>query len=147
MVDRKSEPYLEKLRGMAADMPGVSFERDLSDEHMEALYRRCHAVLFTPFNEDQGLTPLEAGMHGKPVIAVNRGGPTETVVHEGTGLLVEPEAAAFAQAMLRLAKHPLDARRLGKAGLERSGLFTWERFVARIDDYLDTLHASAAPAP
>jgi len=80
-------------------------------------------------------------MHGKPVIAVNRGGPTETVIHEGTGLLVEPEAAAFAQAMLRLANNPSDAKRLGEAGLERSRLFTWDSFVGRIDTYLDTLHA------
>jgi glycosyltransferase involved in cell wall biosynthesis len=141
MVDRKSEPYLEKLCTMAAGVPGISFLRDLTDAEMEALYQRCHAVLFTPFNEDQGLTPLEAGMHGKPVIAVNRGGPTETVIHERTGLLVEPDPNAFAKAMVTLASDQSYARRLGEAGLERSRLFTWEAFVSRIDNYLDTLHA------
>ncbi len=141
MVDQKSQPYLDTLRSMAAEISGISFSRDLTDGEMEALYRRCYAVLFTPFNEDQGLTPIEAGMHGKPVIAVNRGGPTETVVHEVTGLLVEPQASAFADAMARLACDPTLARRLGEAGLERSRLFTWGHFVDRIDDYLDSLHA------
>lgn len=39
---------------------------------------------------------------GKPVVAVNSGGPVETVVHGETGLLCEPTPAAFAAALRTL---------------------------------------------
>lgn len=142
MVDRKSQPYFESLRARAADMPQVQFRTDLSDAEMEDLYRRCHALLFTAFNEDQGLTPLEGATKGKTVVAVNRGGPTETVVHGHTGLLVEPEPQAFAQAMGQLVANPALNRRLGAAALEHCRQFTWSAFVERIDCYLDELEGA-----
>jgi glycosyltransferase involved in cell wall biosynthesis len=114
---------------------------------MADYYRRCHATLFTAFNEDQGLTPLEAGTHGKPVVAVNRGGPTEILRHEVSALLAEPEPMAFCTAMESLAGDPALARRLGAGGAERCKLFTWEAFVESIDSYLDTLAVDAAVLP
>lgn len=138
MVDEKSRPYLEHLRELAKDEP-IRFITNLSDSEMEDLYRRCYAVIFTAFNEDQGLTPLEAGMHGKPVVAVNRGGPTETVVDGVSGYLVPPEPKPFSIAMQKLIDNPTEARRLGSGGADRSQLFTWDMFVERIDLYFDNL--------
>lgn len=138
MVDAKSQPYLDKLKVQAQGLR-VRFETNLTDAGMADYYRRCHATLFTAFNEDQGLTPLEAGTHGKPVVAVNRGGPTEILRHEVSALLAEPDAPAFCAAMERLADDSALARQLGLGGAERCKLFTWEAFVEAIDSYLDTL--------
>lgn len=142
MVDEKSRPYLAQLASLAGGDPGIRILRDLDDDAMDDLYARCHAVLFTSFNEDQGLTPLEAAAHGKPAIAVNRGGPTETVQNGETGLLVEPTPESFADAMEALARNPGRARELGRRGVERAHLFTWASFVEKLDGYLDTLDAS-----
>jgi glycosyltransferase involved in cell wall biosynthesis len=139
MVDEKSRPYYRQLRELAGDDPLVEFIVDPSDAQMREHYRACHAVLVTAFNEDLGITPLEAGAHGKPVIAVNRGGPRETVVHEETGLLVEPDAAEMAGAMSRLVDDPPLATRLGAGNYERSARFTWDAFVERIDARLDRM--------
>lgn len=146
MVDRKSRPYLEKLKELARGAP-IRFETDLTDAQMQDYYRRCHATLFTAFNEDQGLTPLEAGTYGKPVVAVNRGGPTEMIRDGVSGYLVEPEPEAFADAMQSLLDHPERARQLGLAGAERCRQFTWEAFVEKIDAYFDALQARSASAP
>ena len=38
----------------------------------------------------------------KPVIAVNSGGPTESIVAGETGLLCNPDAVSFADALIQL---------------------------------------------
>jgi glycosyltransferase involved in cell wall biosynthesis len=106
---------------------------------MNDLYARCTAVLFTAFNEDFGLTPVEAMARGKPVIAVNCGGPRETVLHDVTGLLVDADPARFAQAMSSLTADEARLRAMGSAGLERARKFTWQRFVADLDDEIDRM--------
>jgi glycosyltransferase involved in cell wall biosynthesis len=51
-------------------------------------YARCRALVF-PNEEDFGLVPVEAMASGRPVIAYNRGGATETVVDGETGILFD----------------------------------------------------------
>jgi glycosyltransferase involved in cell wall biosynthesis len=142
MVDAKSQPYFAKLRDLAAGRTEIEFVRDPSDAQMNDLYRRCYATLFTAFNEDWGLTPLEAMAHGKPVIAVNRGGPTETIVHGATGLLVEPGVDAFAAAMNELIDRPEHVAAMGRQAAEHVVRFTWRSFTDRIDDYFEELGTS-----
>jgi glycosyltransferase involved in cell wall biosynthesis len=139
MVDAKSLPYFSQLQELAAGDPSIRFLRDLSDAEMDDLYARCYGVLFTAFNEDQGLTPLEAAARAKPVIAVNRGGPTEIVRHGETGYLVEPRPEDFSRSMQTLVDDPASARAMGERGMERSRQFTWGAFVERVDAYLDGL--------
>ena len=62
--------------------------------------------MYTPANEHFGIVPLEAMAAGRPVIAVNSGGPLETVRHQSTGLLCEPQPEAFARAMMTLVVRP-----------------------------------------
>jgi len=139
MIDGKSQGYFQQLRELVGDDGSIEFIRDPTDSEMRDYYRRCHSVLFTAFNEDLGITPMEAGVFGKPVIAVDRGGPREIVVNDKTGLLVEPDPVAFSSAMQRLVNDPGLARRMGQANFERSELYTWDKFVIAIDDYLDQL--------
>ena len=146
MVDRKSETYFERLESLAADEPRIEFRVNPTDAQMQQMYRRCYATLLSAFNEDLGLTPLEAGCHGKPTIAVARGGPTELIVDGGTGLLVEPEVAPYSAAMTRLAGDPQLALAMGRAAADRCKLFTWERFVDHMDMRLDTLHKRSGAA-
>lgn len=56
-----------------------------SDEEVLELYRNCRFLIF-PGEEDYGIVPLEAMACGKPVIAFNRGGATETVADGISGL-------------------------------------------------------------
>jgi alpha-1,3/alpha-1,6-mannosyltransferase len=86
------------------------------------------ALLYTPENEHFGIVPVEAMACGLPVLGVNSGGPTETVVDtdaelsgEGaTGLLRRPEADQWSRAMSTLFDlSPDDRARIARAGKER----------------------------
>lgn len=138
MVDVKSEAYLDELRSIAEPCKDIEFVIEPDDDEMFQLYQNCYGTLFTAFNEDLGLTPMEAMAQAKPVIAVNRGGPTEVVVHNETGLLVNADENSFSVAIQLLASDPELAKKFGKAGLERVKNYTWQAFVDQFDDVIDS---------
>jgi len=139
MVDDKSTAYHAQLLRLAGGDPHVEFRIGPSDAEMQDLYERCTGVLFTPFNEDLGLTPMEAMARGKPVVAVDSGGPREIVAHQVTGYRVPADANSFAVAMQLLVADPERARAMGRAGAERVTRYTWQRFVREMDDMIDRL--------
>lgn len=137
IVDKKSGTYYAKLKDIARNLNGVEFVLHPDDQALFELYDRAYAVLFTPFNEDWGMVPLEAMAYGKPVIAVNSGGPLETVEHGRTGFLAEPKADEFARYMATLVTSPGQARLMGEKGRVRVQQYDWKYFVEAIDDMID----------
>lgn len=79
----------------------------------------CKCVLYTPDQEHFGIVPLEAMASSKPVIAVNSGGPTETIVHEVTGYLSEPIPENFAHYMAKIMSNAETQKTLGEHGKAR----------------------------
>jgi glycosyltransferase involved in cell wall biosynthesis len=146
MVDAKSEGYFAQLRHLAADNARIEFRIAPGDEEMADLYRTCYGVLFTAFNEDWGLVPLEAMSFAKPVIATDSGGPRESVTPQ-TGFLEPPDPSSFARRMHELASDPLLAREMGRAGRARARLFSWDHYVRRIDDVLEQLCPAVEASP
>jgi len=106
------------------------------------LYSRCYAVLFTPINEDFGIVPLEAMASQKPVIAINEGGPAETVVHKRSGFLANNiEEIAFY--MNSLAEDIGSAERMGRVGREHVKMnFGWDNFFRKFDMALSDVASS-----
>lgn len=138
-VDGKSQPYLAALRKIAAAREDIEFRVDPPDPVLFELYKRCYSVIYTPFNEDMGLIPVEAMAAGKPVLTVNCGGPREIVKHQRNGFLLEQTPAEFACVMERLAGDPELVRRIGAAGREDARSFDWSHFHQTIDTYFDQL--------
>ena len=68
----------KRLKKMAKN--NIKFLGWQPDEQVHKYYRKCRAFIF-PGKEDFGITPLEAMSCGKPVIAYNQGGATETVIN------------------------------------------------------------------
>ena len=146
IVDAKSRPYLAKLQELAAGDSRIEFRIHPSDAELGELYRSCYCTLFTAFNEDYGIVPLEGMSYAKATIAVNRGGPRETVGHGRHGFLEEPEPDAFAARMEEMASSPELARSLGQAGRNHARGFTWTEFARTVDDALDEAVAEHAAA-
>lgn len=70
--------------------------------------------------EPFGRAPLEAGLSARPVVAFANGGVTETVLHDKTGLLVDPgDWTGFADAIHKLLTDPEKAAQFGAAGRDR----------------------------
>jgi len=117
---------LAEARALAAELEAraarlgiegqVSLVRSPSDAERRALLGRAACVIYTPLAEHFGLVPLEAMAAARPVIAVNRGGPTETIVHGETGWLADPRPEAFADALAAVLRDAGAARRMGEAG-------------------------------
>ncbi len=147
IVDRKSQPYFERLKSMAAGDPGIEFRVHPSDEELADLYDHAYGVLFTAFNEDWGIVPIEGMAFGKPVIATNSGGPRESVQHGVQGFLEPPEVEPFAARMAELAGDRELALRMGRCGRERSRVFTWETFTQRIDGEIEAACGTGQAEP
>jgi phosphatidylinositol alpha-1,6-mannosyltransferase len=97
--------------------------------------------------EGFGIVYLEAGAHRLPVVAGAVGGALDAVVHEKTGLLVDPEdVGAVAQAVGDLLLDPQRAGELGDAGREHAQGFAWPpaESIARRDARLADFRARLA---
>jgi len=123
-------PDRARLEAAAAGVD-VQFLGFQSDEAIRDLYRGADVVLL-PGEEDFGIVPVEAMACGRPVVAYGRGGATETVVPDGTGVLVdEASADAFADGIA-------DARRRGfdpaavRAQAKRFGRHRFTTEMARL---------------
>ena len=107
--------------------------------------------------EGLGTIVLDAAMAGVPVAATSGGGLPEAVLHERTGLLAPVgDAAALADALLRLLDDPALAQRLARAARRRVETeFTVadmaRRYVALYETVLEeharARHPRPTPAP
>jgi glycosyltransferase involved in cell wall biosynthesis len=107
----------------------------VSEEEKLAFYARSLAVFFGPHDEDYGYVTLEAMLSSKPVITcTDSGGPLELVEHEVTGLVVDPDPDAVADAIDRLHEDRGLAAEMGRAGRRRYGdlEISWNRVVTRL---------------
>ncbi len=115
----------------------VEFALSPPDAERRALLARCRCVVYTPTAEHFGIVPLEAMAAARPVIAVDRGGPTETIVDGETGFLRAPTAEAFGEALATVLGDPARARGMGEAGREHVRRhFSRRAFGDRLEELL-----------
>ncbi|XP_027868674.1 alpha-1,3/1,6-mannosyltransferase ALG2 [Xiphophorus couchianus] len=115
----------------------VTFMRSPSDSVKVVLLQTATAVLYTPSREHFGIVPVEAMYCSCPVIAVNSGGPLESIADEETGFLCEPTAEAFSKAMERLIRDSRLRRDMGLAGRRRvEERFSLQAFSNQLYGYI-----------
>lgn len=140
--DRVTEnvQHYAELKELAAELhldECVTFLRSPSDSMKVALLRDSAAVLYTPSREHFGIVPVEAMYCCCPVIAVNSGGPLESVADGETGFLCEPTAEAFSKVMERLVREPQLRRDMGQAGRRRvQDKFSLQAFSDQLYEYI-----------
>lgn len=113
----------------------VKMLRSPSDEVKYKLLREASCLLYTPANEHFGIVPLEGMYMSKPVIALNSGGPTETIVNNLTGFLCESNIDIFATAMSKIFKDDALRERMGIMGHKRvEQKFSFAAFAQKLDN-------------
>jgi glycosyltransferase involved in cell wall biosynthesis len=93
------------------------------------------AVVPSRWQEPLGLVAIEAMAAGTPVVVTRVGALPEVVVHERTGLVVEPgDPDALAQALDRVLEDPVLQRGYGAAGRVRARRYAASAIVPRVID-------------
>ena len=134
--------YFNELVNLAEDLgisTKVEFLKSPSDEEKVRLLLTSNCLMYTPSGEHFGIVPIEAMYHELPVIAVNDGGPTETVVHGETGFLCSPKSEEFAEALRKLKEGGQENKaKLGANGRNRVlQSFSFNSFATRLDDFVN----------
>ena len=136
--------HLAQSLGMSSDQ--VTLLCSPSDAEKVWLLRRADCLLYTPTGEHFGIVPLEAMYCKTPVLAVDSGGPRETIVDGVTGWLREPTSEAFGAALGDLLRHKDQLDLVGAAGRRRGqDHFSFAAFAANLDAALvEVLRAQQA---
>lgn len=126
--------YVKDIRQLADDSGvNVIFTGIVSDDELKSIYAISDVYCMPgephPLKvEGFGLVYLEAAAQGVPSIASRIGGVPEVVLHEKTGLLIEPgDVSGMVQALTRLLTDKPYRNNLGDAARDYARTFTWER--------------------
>lgn len=131
-------PDLESLKRSTIQLglrDRVSWLGPISDDLKIEYYAKALGVVFPPVDEDYGYVTLEAMLAAKPVITCNDSGePTQFVVNNETGLVVDPSPRELATAMDRLWENRSETAKLGKFARERYDLLgiSWGGVVSNL---------------
>ena len=125
--DGPSRSFLQRIAG-----PTIEFTGFIPDATAREYLRYARAALL-PAEEDFGIAPVEALAAGTPVIALKKGGATETIQNEKTGILFS-EKEGLAGGLARFFLHEKKFR----PELIRSSAkqFSSERFTSAISRHI-----------
>jgi glycosyltransferase involved in cell wall biosynthesis len=95
---------LPRSADMSPDIAGrIHIVGEVDDSTRDKLLNAAYCVVFPSRYESFGLVPLEAFVHGAPVVATNAGAIPEVVIAGECGLLFEPEnSGSLADCVIRL---------------------------------------------
>lgn len=117
-----------------AEEKGASVDWKQLDDAQKWVWLAACDVFCLPVRETAddmegfGIVYLEAAIMARPSIAGNTGGAREAVIHQRTGLVVEPTTEAVARAIRWCIEHPKEAQQLGEQGRQRALQdFSWNQ--------------------
>lgn len=134
-----NEHYQTTMLQLAAELQvDLHFHVGVPDEELRDWLNRATVLVYTPYLEPFGMTPLEANACETPVVTIAEGGIRETVHHEYNGLVLnDADPRALAESLLRVLDDPALARRLGQTG--RANVlqnWTWDAAIDRLESHL-----------
>ncbi len=132
LVVASGGPQEAYLRGLAAGAPNIRLTGWLSEGDLAQLVGNARAAIYIPFDEDFGMSPVEAMAAGKLVIGVGEGGLLETVIEGKTGFLLPPPPTVEAIQTIARAVTRDFSESMRRACESRSGIFGRNIFNERI---------------
>ena len=135
---------LEETRRLAEPL-GSSIRFLGWQKDMAGLYAAADCMVLTSDNEGMPVTLIEGAMAGVPSVTTGVGSAREVVLDGVTGLVVEPDAAAIADGLIRLLDDDL-RNRMGAAAKERAEAeFGTKRFIADHETLYESLLSAYRP--
>lgn len=130
----------------------VAYPKSHSPSEVPEMYRlvaQSRGVFINPaLTEPFGLTLLEAGATGIPIVATNDGGPRDIISNCENGLLVDPlDATEIEHALLRVLTEPEQWDRWSKNGIDGTRKhYSWTHHAERYLRDLNDILSHQAPA-
>ncbi|MCL4382446.1 MAG: glycosyltransferase [Patescibacteria group bacterium] len=123
----------------------IEFLGRVEDKDLWRLYGECRAFLALAYDEDFGMTTVEAQAAGRPVIAFRGGGYLETVIEGKTGEFFNEYTA---DSLINVLKH-FDIKKYAKDECQKQAAkFSQERFKKEILEFvkekMEAFHAGIA---
>jgi len=113
----------------------IKFIGYVNDDNLIKRYQSCTVVVLpsTTDSEGFGMTLIEAGACGKPVVGTKVGGIPFVIKHNKTGLLISPRnSEELSEAVIRILEDKNLSDRLGKNGYEYvTKNFSWDKQVKK----------------
>ena len=123
---------LERLKKIAGEAVNIEFLGRISEANKAQFFAGAQAFI-NPQEEDFGITVVESMAAGRPVIAYQRGGATETVIEGKTGLFFKEQTAEAIKEVVKNFKsenfNPIEI----KAWAEK---FSVSKFQEQIKDFI-----------
>ncbi|MFC7488917.1 glycosyltransferase family 4 protein [Knoellia sp. CPCC 206453] len=127
---------LERVAELGIDQH-VTFHGHVSEAEKHQLLARAWVHALPSLKEGWGLVVVEAGIHGTPTVAFSEaGGPTNSIVHGRTGLLVDHGSEAFTQAVRSLLVDDDLRDRMSGEVTTWVSQFHWDETVAKWEQAL-----------
>ncbi|OGH38254.1 MAG: hypothetical protein A2905_03425 [Candidatus Levybacteria bacterium RIFCSPLOWO2_01_FULL_36_10] len=124
-----------KVQSSKFKVNNIEFLGEVSDEEKFELMRNAKAYIFASFDEDFGITPVEAMSVGTPVIAYKSGGVKETVIDGKIGILYdENTSCSITEAVKKFEKTKFDSNEC----IKQAQKFSEEKFKREFLKFLKT---------
>jgi len=108
----------------------VHFSGAVSTPELIRLIQQAQVFVLASVGEPFGLVAVEAMACGTPAIVAANGGPSETVVHNVSGILLETmDADSIFFALKTVFTNPALFQKLSDNALQRSQLYDWDKTV------------------
>ncbi len=124
---------LKRLKKIAKGINNIEFLGRISEEEKAKLYSNALAFI-NPQEEDFGITAVEAMASGRPVIAYRKGGATETIIEDKTGIFFnEQTPESLIEAIKKFKNNNFDSIMIR----EQAERFSVENFKRRILNFIE----------
>jgi len=124
--------YEEELKSLAKE--NIEFVGEVTDEEKFELMSNAKAFVFASYDEDFGITPVEAMGVGTPVIAFRSGGVQETVIEGKTGIFFDENTPKSLNAAIeKFEKDPLKSSDC----IKQAQTFSKEVFVKKMSEFVN----------
>lgn len=81
----------KELKALAKGARNIEFKGWVSEQEKRYYIGNSLATIYIPVDEDFGISPIESMAAEKPVLGVDEGGLSETVLHKQSGYLLQPD--------------------------------------------------------
>jgi hypothetical protein len=150
LAGRDIQIWNEQSQGILAKAARerVHFLGEVTDAIRDKLLHIAYCVVFPSRYESFGLVPLEAFVHGVPVVATRAGAIPEVVRDGHCGLLFEPEDTdGLADSVSRLLSDPALRNKLSRGAKEQVRLFSSRNSAIRAVKLYASLVNAKKPRP